>query len=362
MSASSRPTLGFINKDGEQINPFPSWLSDEKLLRFYCNMALVRSYDKKAIALQRTGQLGTYPSHYGAEAIGIATGMAMASEDVYIPYYRDMPCLFMRGVPMEKNLQYWGGDERGSVFNNGKGQVSQDFPYCVPIATQCGHAVGVASAFKIRGEKRVAVVTCGDGATSKGDFLEALNCAGVWQLPLVTVINNNQWAISVPRSIQCGADYLVDKAIGAGIHGELVDGNDVVAMYDAVSRALEKARAGKGSTLIEAVSYRLGDHTTADDASRYRPVDELTDAIARDPLYRLKIYLLSQRLWSEQKQQELDKDCQQQVASAVSNYQSLTPEAPETMFDHLYCELPPELENQREALIERALNRERDNG
>lgn len=153
----------------------------------------------------------------------------------------------------------------------------------MPIATQCTHAVGVASALKIQGNHQAALVMCGDGGTSKGDFLEAINCAGAWHIPLVFVVNNNQWAISVPRHLQCAADFLSQKALGAGIPGLTVDGNDIVAMYDAVRTSLDRARKGKGATLIEAVSYRLSDHTTADDASRYRSDDELQQAWQFEP-------------------------------------------------------------------------------
>ncbi|MCG7588750.1 thiamine pyrophosphate-dependent enzyme, partial [Photobacterium sp. OFAV2-7] len=274
MNVQALPMHRFIDHHGNLVDQLPAWADQSTLKGFYCDMVLTRIYDNKAIALQRTGKLGTYPSHLGSEAIGIAIGRALKAEDVFIPYYRDMPAMWARGIGMEKNLQYWGGDERGSDFSPDDSHC-RDLPFCVPIATQCTHAVGVAAALKIQGNHQAALVTCGDGATSKGDFLESLNCAGAWNIPLVFVINNNQWAISVPRAIQCGAEFLSDKAKGAGLEGLTVDGNDIVAMYDAVITSLDKARKGKGATLIEAISYRLSDHTTADDASRYRSEDEL---------------------------------------------------------------------------------------
>ena len=210
----------------------------------------------------------------GQEAIGVGIGQAMREEDVFVPYYRDHATLLGRGISMVEILRYWGGDERGSDTVNAR----QDLPNCVPIATQCSHAAGVASAFKIRRQRRVALCTLGDGATSKGDFLESLNLAGTWQLPLVLVINNNQWAISTPRFKQCGAERLADKALGMAVASEQVDGNDLVAVYDSVSRAIERARAGKGPT-IEAITYRLSDHTTADDASRYREQEEVNKPV-----------------------------------------------------------------------------------
>jgi len=354
--------LCYIDASGQLQRPLPAWAEPELLVWLYRQMMLVREYDKKAIALQRTGKLGTYPSHLGAEAVGIATGHAMAPDDVYIPYYRDMPALLMRGVPMEANLLYWGGDERGSNCYGPDSRTRHDLPFCVPIASQCPHAVGVAAALKIQGDHRAAVVTCGDGATSKGDFLESINCAGVWHLPLVFVVNNNQWAISVPRRLQCGASTLVAKAIGAGISGLLVDGNDLVAVYEALRQALERARCGKGASMIEAISYRLGDHTTADDASRYRSEEELAEAWTREPLSRMRVYLSGQGLWNDNQQRDWQHTCQQQVNEAVERYLAMEPEPPESMFDNLYGELPRELQSQRDALISEASRREERDG
>ncbi len=323
--------------------------------RVYCDMVLTRIYDNKAIALQRTGKLGTYPSHLGSEAIGIAIGRALKTDDVFIPYYRDMPAMWARGIAMEKNLQYWGGDERGSDFS-ADDKHCNDLPFCVPIATQCTHAVGVAAALKIHGNHQAALVTCGDGATSKGDFLESLNCAGAWNIPLVFVINNNQWAISVPRSIQCGAEFLSDKAKGAGIQGGLtVDGNDVVAMYDAIVTSLDKARKGKGTTLIEAISYRLSDHTTADDASRYRSEDELQQAWEFEPIARLRTFLVSQQWWSETDEEQWLEHCREVVEKAVDKYKSLPPQPPESAFDFLYESLDSDLNKQRDLIINKAM-------
>ena len=227
------------------------------------------------------------------------------------------------------------------------------------MATQCTHAVGVAAALKIQGGHHATLVTCGDGATSKGDFLESLNCAGVWNIPLVIVINNNQWAISVPRSIQCGAEFLADKAKGAGIEGITVDGNDIVAMYDVIMDKLDKARKGKGTTLIEAVSYRLGDHTTADDASRYRSEDEVRQAWESEPVSRLKKFLTSQGWWSEEEEEHWLEHCRETVEKAVANYLSLTPQAPETAFDYLYESLDNDLQKQRDLIINKAIRMER---
>ncbi|ELV8624836.1 pyruvate dehydrogenase (acetyl-transferring) E1 component subunit alpha [Vibrio cidicii] len=356
MNVQALPMRRFIDHAGELVAPLPSWADIPLLTQFYRDMLVTRAYDNKAVALQRTGKLGTYPSHLGSEAFGVAVGHALLPSDVFIPYYRDMPAMWVRGIGMEKNLQYWGGDERGSDYAPTESQLrNHDLPFCVPIATQCTHAVGVASALKIAGEHHAALVTCGDGATSKGDFLESINCAGVWHLPLVFVVNNNQWAISVPRHLQCAAGQLSDKAIGAGIPGITVDGNDVVAVYDAVKTALDRARKGKGATLIEAVSYRLSDHTTADDASRYRNADDLQQAWQYEPVKRLKTFLLAQGAWSEEQDAAWLEESKAIVEQAVERYLSLTPQAPESAFDYLYESLPTELTAQRDQLINKAM-------
>ena len=335
----------YLSARGEPEGPLPDWAADTgRLAQFYRDMVLARTLDKKCIALQRTGQLGTYPSCLGQEAIGVGLARAMGADDVFVPYYRDLPAQLVRGVRIEELLLYWGGDERGCDFSLPR----EDFPPCVPIATQSLHATGVATAIKIRHQKRAVVTTIGDGGTSKADFLDALNVAGAWQLPVVFVINNNQWAISVPRRVQCGAPTLAQKGIGAGLPSEQVDGNDVVAVHDAVRRALARARAGKGATVIEAISYRLSDHTTADDATRYRPREELAEAWEREPVKRLRDYLHARSAWSEALETEWLAECQGRIEAAVRAYLATPPAAPESIFEHLFSALPARLEPQLE--------------
>lgn len=346
------PYTRLIDDQGQPLGELPAWAADADLLvSLYQNMQRVRRFDQKCVALQRTGQLGTYASTLGQEAIGTAVGRAMSADDVLIPYYRDSATQLQRGVAMHEILLYWGGDERGSAWASPA--VAQDFPICVPIATQACHACGIASAFRIRQQPRVAVTTCGDGATSKGDFLESLNLAGVWQLPVVFVINNNQWAISVPRSRQSAAPTLAHKALGAGVPGEQVDGNDVLAVYDRVKHAIERARAGKGPSLIECVSYRLGDHTTADDASRYRSDEELNAAWKHEPIGRMQRFLHARQLWDEAREKTLQAELVVAINDAVERYRA-TPAAEATAaFDDLFAELPSQYRQQREQLAQR---------
>ncbi len=335
----------YLEADGSTTGPLPAIASDsDKLLSLYRWMLLTRSFDSRAIALQRTGQLGTYASNLGQEAIGAALGDVMRAEDVLLPSYREYAAQLQRGARMADILLYWGGDERGMAFQ-GKGE---DFPICVPIATHSTHAVGVAYAFQLRKQPRVAVCALGDGGTSKGDFYEAMNAAGVWQLPLLFVVANNQWAISVPRAAQTGAETIAQKAIAGGFNGEQVDGNDIIALHERISAALERARSGGGPQLIEALTYRLCDHTTADDASRYRSAEELEAQWQREPIVRLYRYLCAQGWWDEARDEALKAECAEQVEVAVKDYLGTEPLPPEAMFEHLYAELPAAYESQRE--------------
>ncbi len=350
------PFTRLLTADGRPAGELPAWCEDRPLLvRLYRQMVLTRLFDLKAVALQRTGRIGTYAPTLGQEAIGVAIGTLLRAEDVLVPYYRDTAVQLLRGVRMEEILLYWGGDERGSAY--GDPAAREDFPLCVPIATQALHACGVASAFKIRGEARVALTTCGDGATSKGDFLEALNLAGTWQLPLVFVVNNNQYAISVPRRLQCGAPTLAQKAIGAGFAGEQVDGNDMLAVYDRLQHALQRARQGKGPWLLECLSYRLGDHTTADDATRYRSAGEVRQAWEAEPVRRLQRFLASRGWWDEPQEQALVADCQAQLEAAIARYEALPPQGAESLLEHVYAQWPAALAEQREQLLERVARR-----
>ena len=247
---------------------------------------------------------------------------------------------------MEEILLFWGGDERGNLSSG----PAHDFPYCIPVGSQAPHAAGVAYAFKLRKEPRVAVCLFGDGATSKGDVWEAMNFAGVHKLPVVFVANNNQWAISVPLQLQTASQTLAQKAIAAGFCGEQVDGNDVIAMRAAAEDAIGEARAGGGPRLIEAVTYRLSDHTTADDAARYRPPEEVQARWKEEPIARLRAYLVSQKAWGKSQEEELAADCQKQIEAAIERYLATAPRAPETMFDHLYAELPRTYASQRAEL------------
>ena len=338
----------FLGPDGKPRGTLPGFAKDaHELVRMYRLMTLVRAFDTKAINLQRTGKLGTYASSLGHEAAHVGIGAAMRTEDVFAPMYREYGAQIWRGVRMSEILLYWGGDERGNNFSG----PAHDFPWCVPIATQCLHAAGAALAMKIRGEKRCAVTVVGDGGTSEGSFYEAINFAGVARLPLVVVIVNNKWAISVPLSLQTAAQTLAQKGIAAGIACAQVDGNDVIAVRNAVAAALERGREGGGPTLVEAITYRLSDHTTADDARRYRGKEEVEEGWRVEPLARLRTYLGSVGAWSDEQERALLEECARQVDAEVKAYLDAPPPPPEGMFDYLFAQLPEPLIEQRETCL-----------
>ena len=344
--------LQYMNAAGEFINKdnIPALAEDiDKLKKLYRDMWQIRILDQKAYALQRTGKMGTYPAATGQEAIGVGFGSVMTKEDVLVPYYRGQGSMIQHGILMEEILLYWGGDERGSNFKNAK----EDFPIAVPIATQSLHATGVAMAIKLRKQNRAVFTEIGEGGTSQGDFYEALNLAGVWNLGVVFVINNNQWAISVPSEIQTNCETYAQKAIAAGIDCIQVDGNDIFAVIDATEKAAEKARNGGGSTVIECISLRLCDHTTADDASRYRPEGELDEGWKNEPLARLRKYLESKNAWSESDEETMQAELAKEVQEAVDTYVNTPVDKPEAMFDNLYAELPERTLAQRELAIAR---------
>ncbi len=342
--------LQYLGADGQPVREFPPALRDPAaLLPLFKQMLYVRAFDTKAIALQRTGKLGTYAPCLGHEATHVGIGAAMAEGDVYAPSYREYGVLFMRGVRPREVLLYWGGDERGNDFQ--EGAARHDFPFCVPISTQCLHAAGAALAFKLRGEPHLAVATCGDGGTSKTDFYAALNSAGAYELPLILGVVNNGWAISVPRSAQTGAQTLAQKGIAGGLFCLQVDGTDLVAVLEAMRIASERARSGQGGSVIEFMTYRLSDHTTADDARRYRDDAEVKAAWEREPMTRLRTWLTAQGVWNEAEEAAWKVECERLVNIEVDAYLATPVQPVEAMFDHLYADPPPELLAQRATVI-----------
>jgi 2-oxoisovalerate dehydrogenase E1 component alpha subunit len=337
-----------LDPKGQLVGPMPGFSADARnLTDLYRAMVRTRTFDAKAVALQRTGRLGTFASSLGQEAVAVGAAAAMRSEDILLPSFREHGAQLWRGVTPLELFLYWGGDERGSDFKGPR----EDFPVSVPVGSHAPHAVGVALAFKLRRQLRAAVCIFGDGATSKGDVSEALNIAGVWNLPAVFLINNNRWAISVPLARQTAAETLAQKGIAAGIACGQVDGNDVIAVRAAVEAALERARKGGGASLIEALTYRLSDHTTSDDARRYRDDTEVSAHWPEEPLIRLRQFLTDRGLWSKSDEEHLLQETGAEIEAAAEAYLATPPQNPGTMFDYTFAGLPAELVSQREQAL-----------
>jgi pyruvate dehydrogenase E1 component alpha subunit len=330
-------------------------LDRDKLLYLYRSMVLARELDARMLKLQRQGRIGTFPPCTGHEASTCATALAMGERDWLVGSYREVGARLMRGEPPEHCLLYYNGYEEGSAT----AAEHRILPVTVILASQLPHAVGIAYAMRQLGEKETVVVSfMGDGATSQGDFHEALNFAATWKVPVVFVCQNNQWAISVPRSIQTASETIAQKAIAYGVKGIQVDGNDALAMYRAASEAIARAKAGEGPTLIEAVTYRLLMHTTADDPKKYRSEEEEKRWWQRDPIPRFRKYLEQKDLWNETRQEELEAEVKERVDQAVKAMESVGEVEVDTPFDHVFGTSHPSIEAQRKAFLKLAEQRE----
>lgn len=334
--------LSIMDQDGNIDNSLIPSLTPDDIKRLYELMVLSRTFDQRALSLQREGRLGTYAPILGQEASQIGSAYAIERADWIFPSFREMGVYITIGYPLYMLLQYWSGDERGAKSPDNL----NIFPVCVPVGTQIPHAVGAAMAAKYKKDKIAVVCYFGDGGTSKGDFHEGLNMAGIFKLPVVFICQNNHWAISVPREKQTASKTLAQKAFAYGFEGIQVDGNDVFAVYKATKEALEKAKKGEGPTLIECVTYRIGDHTTADDASRYRSKEEVETWRGKDPILRLKLFMEKNGLWTEQYQREVDERAKATVDEAVKKEEAIEPLSPEDMFRYTYEKLSQRQERQ----------------
>lgn len=346
----------YIDEEGALVRPLPAALPQPRsIIRLYRAMILARTLDAKCVALNRQGRLGTYATAYGQEAVPIGVASAMRASDILVPSYRENAALLWRGVGIDEVLSYYAGSERGSDWAG----PAHDFPTSITVGGHALHAAGAAYAVQYRGEARAVACVFGDAATSKGDVYEALNLAGVWRLPVVFVITNNQWAISTPLAKQTASETLAQKGLAGGLAVEQTDGNDVVAVHEAVRVGLERARAGEGATLVEAVTYRLADHNTADDARRYRDPAEIEAHAGAEPIARARRWLESVQAWSEAREIQLRTACSAVVEAGVEKLFAAEPEPPSVMFDHVYAEPSTELARQRDAGL-RAIAAERE--
>ena len=353
--------LSILDEDGNLDESLEPDLGDDLLLRLHRTMLLGREFDERMLKLQRQGRLGTFAPIKGQEASQLGAVATLRESDWLVPAFRETAAQLWRGQTMESVLLAYGGYYQG----NRVPENINVLPVAIPVATQILHGAGIAYAIKLRGKDDVAMTFFGDGATSEGDFYEALNFAGVFQVPAVFVCQNNQWAISIPRANQTAAKTLAQKALAAGIPGIQVDGNDVLAVYVAAGEAVARARAGDGPTLIENVTYRLSVHTTADDPTIYRDEEEVAKWEKREPILRFQQYLTGKGLLSEEKiaslQEEIKAEIREAVERAEEQMKQLSGEAL-TMFDHLYAEMPPYLQEQRDELTRELEAKEASNG
>jgi len=342
--------LQVIDEKGNVDKKLDPKLSKQQLQDLYKWMILERTFDNTALLLQREGRIGTYAQSLGEEAVHVGATFACKAEDWIFPDYREHVAFMMRGVPIKNLLIHWGGSEDGMKLP----EKSNIFSVCIPVGTQTLHGVGAAIGAKLQKKNMATLTFVGDASTSTGDFHEGLNFAGTFVAPAVFVIRNNQWAISVPRTCdkpdwggcQSRAETLAQKAIAFGFEGIQVDGNDVLAVYTAIKRAMDKARAGKGPTLIECITYRLAPHTTADDPTRYQDPKIVKLWQKREPVERFKMYLKKKKIWSPRFEAAVQAEAKKIVDQGVKEAEKHKP-LPTDMFDSVYEKLTPNLEEQR---------------
>src|SRR5881409_1137992 len=334
--------LSILDSDANLDAALEPEIAPDVLKQMYRAMLLGRRLDERMVRLQRQGRVGTFAPIKGQEASQIGSVFTLRRTDWMVPSFREAAAMIWRGWPIDKLLHFFAGRLEGGQ----PAPDQHDLPITIPVATQLPHAVGLAYAVQYRGDDAVVMAYFGDGATSEGDFHEAMNFAGVWHVPVVFVCQNNQWAISVPLKKQTHSRTIAQKALAYGLPGVQVDGNDVLAVYAAAREAVDRARAGDGPTLIECVTYRLGFHTTADDPSKYRSEEEVTMWEKKDPLTRFRAYLEQRNLLESDIESRVDEE----IAAAVQRFEATPPADPLTMFDHVYAELPPDLAAQRDAM------------
>jgi pyruvate dehydrogenase E1 component alpha subunit len=339
--------LEILSPDGQVDAALLPDISREKLLELYTKMVQIRVFDERALKLQRQGRLGTYPQILGQEATQIVPACCLRKDDWLVPTYRGQGAYFARGMKLRYNLLYWGGDDRGVNYP----PENNDLIFAIPVGSHMTQAAGLAWGQKLQGKDSVSLCWLGDGASSKGDFHEAMTFAGVYKLGLIMLIENNHWAISNPREDQCAAATLAQKAHGYGAHGIQVDGNDALAVYKAVSEAVARGRKGQPS-VVECVTYRMGHHTTADDATRYRTNEEVESWKAKDPISRMRSFMLKEGHLSQEDADRIQKEAEELIQSEIKEYENFDKPNPLNMFANNYAVAPWHLIEQRKELEE----------
>lgn len=337
-----------LDEDGKADEKLEPRLDREKLVAIYRDMLLAREADQRMLKLQRQGRVGTFGLNTGQEAISVGAAHAMGERDWFVGAFRELGGRLVRGEPLVNGYVFHNGYEEGNLVGE---EARRLLPISIIVSSQLLHAAGIGFAMKYRGEKAAAVTFCGDGGTSQGDFHEALNFASVWKAPVVFVVQNNQWAISVPRSAQTNSRTLAQKAIAYDIPGLQVDGNDALGVYVAVREALERGYAGEGPTLIEAVTYRLMMHTTSDDPTKYRSEEEVKEWWLREPLLRFDRYLRRKIGWDDEQDRALRAEVEERVRRAVEEFEARKDFQPDAPFDHVFGTRHPVIEEQRQEFL-----------
>lgn len=338
-------TLSVLSAEGDIINQdhVPN-LSDDQLKELLRRMVFTRVWDQRAVSLNRQGRLGFYAPVSGQEASMVGTGFALVKEDFICPGYRDMPQLVWHGLPMYQAFLYSRGHQHG-------GQIPQGVNVLMPqiiIGAQIVQAAGVAMGFKKRGKNNVVMAYTGDGGSSQGDFYEGMNFAGAFKLPVIFVVQNNQYAISTPFTKQTAASSIAQKAVAAGIQGVRVDGMDILAVYKAASEAVERARSGEGATLIESITYRFGPHSmSGDDPTKYRTKDEQGEWETKDPLVRFRKFMEKKGLWSEEQENKTIEEAKAAVAEAIKKAEEVEKMTVSGLIDSMFEHTPAHLEKQK---------------
>ncbi len=336
--------LQILDERGRVDEKLDPGLDDDRLLAIYRYMVLARESDARMLKLQRQGRIGTFGPTTGQEAICVPAALAMRDEDWLVGTFRELGARLVRGETLQGSLFLYNGYEEG---NSVLPAEKRCLPVNIIVATQTLQAAGIGYAMKYRGEKGAVVSFLGDGATSEGDFHEAMNFASVWQAPVVFISQNNQWAISVPREKQMHSRTIAQKGIAYDMPCLQVDGNDALAVHVAVTEALERAYAGEGPTLIEAVTYRLLMHTTADDPHKYRTEEEEQEWWLKEPLQRFRLYLESKKLWDDEREEALLVDIRAEIDIDVKAFEARQDFEPDAPFDHVFGDSHPEIEAQR---------------
>ena len=340
------PIKKVMDDEGFFIDSSYEEMINEKLVRnLYYNMVRIRTFDRKAINLQRQGRLGTYAPFEGQEASQVGSALALGSDDWIFPTYRDHGATLTYGADMVRTYLYWNGRVEGCVPPEGK----KIFPPAVPIATQIPHAVGAAWAEKRKGSKNGAITYFGDGATSEGDFHEGLNFASVFKVPVVFFNQNNGYAISVPIERQMNSATIAQKSLAYGMPGVRIDGNDCFAVYFETKKALDYARNGNGPTLIEAVTWRTGAHTTADDPSKYRSEDRGKYFV--DPIERLEKFMSNYGFWNKEWATGIIEKTDMEVETAVEDMELFPAANVEDLFNNVYAKMPAQLADQKKSYL-----------